>query len=671
MNADTSGLRVDRPASGAAADRRALVGSFNSLLAALSIPISVPALAVATPTLLLTALEAILETRIVDVADDDRASRDPDRRTRVATVVVHAIGQVFAAFKRRRDDRVRRASDDKDTDELSSSTWTINDDQDDQDEMIDARDVASGSERAVARVVAALVKIATRFAIDFEHHHDDDPPPVASPPPPPPLMTPRRRRSDRPSLVDELERSGTLRSPPLAPRSRTLVPAPPPPPRNPRRRRTTTRDDDVDLVLPLDVVDPSGSAREREGKGERSRREPNRARSTGPDSSTTTTRRTRRVGVDGTDVELHDHDDDDEEEDRRHEQVVAPPRRPRKGTARAAAPAAAVDDTSTGGPPSSSSSSLGTHGACERCRTKPGRPRVRAHSPTPAVPEEDASARGYVRTRRPRATARSEAEANAAAGRPEATRERSCRCRPWFRARPERERDDAGSSSSSSSSSTLGKDRARSSSTSEDRNRDPSSPSRRPNPRAGVERGARDDEVEQPRDGRTRNRTALRGPSSASSSFQRPAPARRLRLARRDGDGDVGHRVHDAAEDGDLSVHGESEIERFERRASRHPAPPTRRVAAADTPVFPSRDDAARSTPPPPPPSSQQGHEPVVVPVATPSPYTMLLLAQRTRLAEKLKALELRERDRIAAAAAAAAVTTQTTGGNVRAGEAC
>jgi hypothetical protein len=85
-------------------------------------------------------------------------------------------------------------------------------------------------------------------------------------------------------------------------------------------------------------------------------------------------------------------------------------------------------------------------------------------------------------------------------------------------------------------------------------------------------------------------------------------------------------------ETGDLSVHGESEIERFE---ASH-----RGTASA---LLGSTPQTAPATPP-----TSTEHAPIAA-ASTPSPYTMLLLAQRARLAEKLRALELRERDRMAA----------------------
>ncbi|GAA5888824.1 hypothetical protein JCM5296_005005 [Sporobolomyces johnsonii] len=96
-------------------------------------------------------------------------------------------------------------------------------------------------------------------------------------------------------------------------------------------------------------------------------------------------------------------------------------------------------------------------------------------------------------------------------------------------------------------------------------------------------------------------------------------PARRVRIVRT--------AALATEEAGDLSVHGDSEIEAFEaaRRGTARPLSP----APPATPAAPEPTRLAS-----------------VVTTATPSPYTMLLLAQRARLAEKLKALQLRERDR-------------------------
>ena len=71
-----------------------LVDRFNSLLAMLRLPVQLPLLRLATPTLLLTVLEAILETRIVDVSAEWRADADPATRLKVVQYLLRAIHQV-------------------------------------------------------------------------------------------------------------------------------------------------------------------------------------------------------------------------------------------------------------------------------------------------------------------------------------------------------------------------------------------------------------------------------------------------------------------------------------------------------------------------------------------------------------------------------------------------
>lgn len=130
-----------------------------------------------------------------------------------------------------------------------------------------------------------------------------------------------------------------------------------------------------------------------------------------------------------------------------------------------------------------------------------------------------------------------------------------------------------------------------------------------------------------PRDpGKTHSSRRSTHPSKSSSI---PSPSlRRVRLERK-----VGIKlVKDVAL---LSIHGESEIERFENSHQK-----SHSVLLSD-PALPSSS-----------PSTPQVRKSETVSVAVPSPYTMLLLAQRAELAEKLRALERRERDRIAARAA-------------------
>ncbi|TKA50280.1 hypothetical protein B0A53_06352 [Rhodotorula sp. CCFEE 5036] len=71
-----------------------IVDRFNSLLALLRLPVQLPLLRLATPTLLLTVLEAILETRIVDVPAEWRADAEPATRLKVVQYLLRAIHQV-------------------------------------------------------------------------------------------------------------------------------------------------------------------------------------------------------------------------------------------------------------------------------------------------------------------------------------------------------------------------------------------------------------------------------------------------------------------------------------------------------------------------------------------------------------------------------------------------
>ncbi|GAA5907750.1 hypothetical protein JCM6882_008963 [Rhodosporidiobolus microsporus] len=108
------------------------------------------------------------------------------------------------------------------------------------------------------------------------------------------------------------------------------------------------------------------------------------------------------------------------------------------------------------------------------------------------------------------------------------------------------------------------------------------------------------------------------------------------------------------AKPGDLSVHGESEVEAFERLRLGHqpatlPQPPPQPAGGALPPPLPSTLPSSAphtpatppSHPPPPGAAALSGGE-----AETPSPYTLMLLAQRDRLREKLAALQRRERDR-------------------------
>lgn len=71
-----------------------LLTSLNELLAALLIPITLSSLSLATPSLLLTVLESLLETRFETVSNEIRSSWQRVHRTEVAVFLVEAVAQV-------------------------------------------------------------------------------------------------------------------------------------------------------------------------------------------------------------------------------------------------------------------------------------------------------------------------------------------------------------------------------------------------------------------------------------------------------------------------------------------------------------------------------------------------------------------------------------------------
>ncbi|CDR48718.1 hypothetical protein NBRC10512_006138 [Rhodotorula toruloides] len=113
---------------------------FLSLLATLAIPLQLSSLALATPTLLLTVLEALLETRLIEVENGWRGSREEEDRRRLLLMLLEAITQVWEAIARRTGER--------------GDGWTWRVDEVDVDKAI------KGDEIEIARVVEALLCIA-------------------------------------------------------------------------------------------------------------------------------------------------------------------------------------------------------------------------------------------------------------------------------------------------------------------------------------------------------------------------------------------------------------------------------------------------------------------------------------------------------------------------------
>ncbi|GAA5827703.1 hypothetical protein JCM11251_001797 [Rhodosporidiobolus azoricus] len=118
----------------------------------------------------------------------------------------------------------------------------------------------------------------------------------------------------------------------------------------------------------------------------------------------------------------------------------------------------------------------------------------------------------------------------------------------------------------------------------------------------------------------------------------------------------AGTGAREGGETGDLSVHGESEIEAFERLRLGHqrpqgpPVSPDLAAVESSSANLPSDPARAPLHPAPSTPQPTFSRAPAQAQAETPSPHTLMLLAQRDRLREKLAALQRRERDRLEAA---------------------
>ncbi|GAA5903132.1 uncharacterized protein JCM6883_002706 [Sporobolomyces salmoneus] len=617
-----------------------LLKSFNSLLNSLLIPLSLSSLALATPTLLLTVLEVLLETRIIDVPDDYRGSWERSKRTKIAQVVVQAVGEVL--------DGLARANG-KEVDE----EW--------RREKVEVRGVVRGTEEELAKIVNGLLRIAQGFGVDFESppplpatrnvvkgasrtstelqrpiplpRKDLSKPPPSNPPvspsaaptpsllfaprplrqPPQPLprsisssISSSSSRSShstsltiphphRPSLFNELERSGTLSPPPRMPgsprrhtsRSENGIEA-----REGRKSRST-----LELMRERESRAGKDAQSEEEkkdkGKGKGKEREIDDVFSTPRDNDPE--KKLRRPaekakqkeagrGVDPGKVEPKVTKDEVAESKKKEREKRA---KVKKGKERATE--MEEDDDVTRNPNGYSSSS--EHECCRDCRaglTKTSGTTSQASSSTNS--DSDPS------NRRPR---RSHADHfRSSRTRPEQGKSRKkekwCRCQSG-----EGDHGDCSSEGEGSSSSTLKKTQG--------------------------ERRHRSDRTKTKKESSKEPRKKTTNDLSASTSSP---PARRVRVIRLNRDAHLS-----SNETGNLSVHAESEIDRFESSRQTFSARDSRASPQPTTPVTPAASTTREET----------------ISASTPSPYTMLLLAQRARLAEKLRALELRERDRMAA----------------------
>ncbi|GAA5932052.1 hypothetical protein JCM10213_006738 [Rhodosporidiobolus nylandii] len=125
-----------------------LLSPLRSLLTSLNIPISPSSLAIVTPSLLLTVLEALLETRIEDVPDEWRGSWSREHRRGIVDVLVRAIDEVVEGLTRALDGAEVRGR---------LGRWRA--------EQVDVEEVVRGKEDEVAKLVAGLLEIAEAMGV--------------------------------------------------------------------------------------------------------------------------------------------------------------------------------------------------------------------------------------------------------------------------------------------------------------------------------------------------------------------------------------------------------------------------------------------------------------------------------------------------------------------------
>ncbi|GAA5967048.1 hypothetical protein JCM21900_003634 [Sporobolomyces salmonicolor] len=134
-----------------------LLEPLNSLLAALLIPLTLTSLCLATPSLLLTVFESLLETRLEDVPDELRGSWERSKRIRVTEVLVEAVAEVLDGLARRggTTGKVR---------------WRRED--------VEIKQVVRGVEDELEKLVEGLLQIAE--AMGVVSHGDEEPSPALS-----------------------------------------------------------------------------------------------------------------------------------------------------------------------------------------------------------------------------------------------------------------------------------------------------------------------------------------------------------------------------------------------------------------------------------------------------------------------------------------------------------
>ncbi|GAA6046785.1 hypothetical protein JCM3770_005642 [Rhodotorula araucariae] len=569
-----------------------LLAPLNTLLAALVIPLQLPSLQLATPTLLLSILEAVLETRIDDVPEAARGSWDRQHRRTVTLVLVRAIDEVLHGLARQSRD-------------ARTAAWRVGD--------VDIDDVVRGKEYQVAKLVAALLDIADALKVvppaegradppatakarqkSFTHLGATLPSPAGTPTPLPALPL----QSTLPSL--DIMRSPTPRSP--TPRRRPR--ASPPPTAEPAtlfapRALRAPRPAAARTPLPAcpEPLAPGSSTFLAEVAAHRWRSPP-------PPVSPLSPRRRGGQAYDGTSAE-------ERNEGERRSTLEVLRRRMEQATA-----APGVHDVSDDGlrdkanayaedAPVLHDSVLGleeSSGCCDACgastfRQKPGCRRREPMSPlAPAPPAAASSSSGY------------------------------------------------SASSSSELDDTFAPSLTRSART----------PTRRGGPPA-LCTCARPPPPRLPPVEHARRQSRAVSVSSVASAGSKPRRVRLGRLPSSSSPRHRPP-LHSASLSAcadlsavELSLHSSTDIDAHEARCPPRPAPPPAATFTSARARAPARPGPTVT------PAAGPAKAKASV-AATPSPYTLLLLAHRARLREKLALLERRERDRKAAAVLAPAL---------------
>ncbi|GAA5876883.1 hypothetical protein JCM1840_002690 [Sporobolomyces johnsonii] len=503
-----------------------LLAPLNSLLAVLLIPLTLTSLSLATPSLLLNVLEALLETRLEDVPDELRGSWERSKRIRVAEVLVEAVAEVLDGLARAKG-------------VAGKAHWRRGD--------VEVKQVVRGVESELAKLVEGLLQIAEGMGV--LSHGDEEPSPSLA-----------EGQHDDPFYSIAVPNSSSSTLPPRFPLFTSTTPFNP--------SSTPTRSI---LFAPRPLRQPIShsppvTAPLRATSSQLPPRPPPRASSSASSSSSvqTATSRSTSLTIPSRPSLVSELS--------KSGSLSPPPQSPRTSSGRSTLrlmQRRLEEQESTPIAP------LSFHVEVQQAASR--RPQERPVRPTPRRPEVLASDSGDL-----------EEDAESFFEPPTST--------PVAPIRPTRASQPIVAAAKIS--------------------------------KKGKERAVVDAASETPDshecvccDG-----SHTINPSASSHSVLPAAapppsspPARRVRIVRT--------AALATEEAGDLSVHGDSEIEAFEaaRRGTARPLSP----APPATPAAPEPTPLAS-----------------VVTTATPSPYTMLLLAQRARLAEKLRALQLRERDR-------------------------